>query len=762
MNTMARTIRTALASCLISLSLLACGGGGGGDRAPGVAPGPPAPGGPVTPPPPILPATSIDASELTDSDTVVAAITAISFNSPPTVTFTLVANDLLRVTGLDTMQSSPLSASFAKLVTSRVDNTSRWNSLINTQEDPVCRSAEDVKNENNQCTSFTTQTDPDVIADSARKVQDAVATGKTVTMQASTESGGKLVENLDGSWAYTMVTDPGDPAMLSAPYRICLEFSLTASTNNSCIDFVPQDLVNTAIGERATSLDSGFYDNYKSRQIVATATCNSCHDKLVLHSGGSTDTGYCASCHNPLTIDANSENSVDLKIMAHRIHAGITLPSVAKGEAYKTWGKQNSKHDYSSIHYPQKLNNCTRCHAGQEDVDYAMANGLPDIEAQITPDGHNWVTYGGRAACESCHDNKLDHGGNGFQPCINCHIEGGRALGPQEAHRDLVKENALALAFEIESASQTGPGQSPVVIFKLKRNNSPIDIKNPGIFNGKLMLGIAWDAATDFDNEGISGFNSLNIELDAIANSTALGGNRYQLRTAPGTVPAGKDTIGVMLFGHEFLYETQDGVEVEKISAITSTMSFFPSDASVATARRKVVDIQRCDNCHNRLSMTDAGHAGLHAAPAENPQLCAGCHGPGLGFSSVSADFRVLVHGLHASAMRETPYRKYDTDRLQYPGNLANCKNCHLPGTYTLPLPVDSAPLKDAGVDQYSTATASACAACHDSSGDKSHMVTDGGALFNAARVDADNAIETCDVCHKNGAIDSVDAVHTK
>ncbi len=111
--------------------------------------------------------------------------------------------------------------------------------------------------------------------------------------------------------------------------------------------------------------------------------------------------------------------------------------------------------------------------------------------------------------------------------------------------------------------------------------------------------------------------------------------------------------------------------------------------------------------------------------------------------------------------MRETPYRTYDTDRLQYPGDLANCESCHLPGTYTLSLEVNSVALKDGGIDQYSTATASACAACHDSASDKSHMVTNGGAVFNAARADAENAIETCNVCHKSGASAGVDVVHS-
>ena len=82
MTSMATTLQTALAGCLISLALIGCGGGGGGDRAPGVEPGPTPPGGPVTPPPPILPSDSIDAALLTSSDNVQATVTGISFASP--------------------------------------------------------------------------------------------------------------------------------------------------------------------------------------------------------------------------------------------------------------------------------------------------------------------------------------------------------------------------------------------------------------------------------------------------------------------------------------------------------------------------------------------------------------------------------------------------------------------------------------------------------------------------------------------------------
>ena len=786
---MASTLRTVLAGCLISLALAACSDGGGGDRAPGVEPGPNPPNGPVEPPPPILPSGSIDAGELTDVDQVVATIIGVSIASPqspsfflgangvqqvpdldnttlstslsglpPIVRFVLVANGVQRVTGLD---NTMFSTSLAKLVKDADYETIDWSSPNTRPEDPVCRSDTDINDPNNACTSTAPLgTDPEDIDDTARKVQAVEATGKTVRNHVTTE--GKVddhqpVENSDGSWSYTLLTHLESPVLLEEIHRVCLQFSLAAPTNNSCVDFVPKTLVDPNPTHPASSLEDGFYQNCDSpilnnkacdsRQIVADGSCNSCHDKLAFHGGGRSATEYCVTCHNPVTTDANSDNTVDLKIMAHRIHYGRELLS-EYDKSYKIWGFRNGEHDYTEVSYPQNVIQCTRCHAGQADIDYAQEQGLPAPRAVITPDGHKWATYNAREACVSCHDNKVRHGGS--SACIDCH-------GIQDRHRDKVEENARSLALVIESATQTGPGESPIVTFRVTRDGQPIDIQDSDIFDGKLKIGIAWDAATDFDNEGITFFDSLNIEIDAIAESTSSDGELFTLNTADATsttVRPGQDTVGIMLFGHENFDR--------EISAIESTIAYYPSEASTPTPRRQVVDINKCDSCHHRLAMTDTGHAGFHAAPAENPQLCVGCHGPGMGLSGQSTDFRVLIHGLHASGFRDTPYFGFDTSRVQYPGDLADCLSCHLSGTYTLPLPIDSQPLKDAGNNQYTTSTAAACGACHDDSATASHMVNSGGALINAPLSDAENTIETCESCHRTGASADVDVVHNK
>ena len=738
---MASTLRTGLASGVICLALAACGGGGG-DRAEGVNPGPNPPNGPIQPPPA---SDAVDADQLTSADTVQATVTGVSMGSAPTVRFTLVANGGPRVSGVT---ASAIRAGLARLEAGGEFDTLSWTTDIRRAEDPVCRSQKDVDDSNNKCTTFTVELDPDAIPDSALKVQDPVATGKVARDQGTTESGGTLVANEDGSYSYTLVTDPGDPAGLTAMHRTCLQISLKAPTNNACVDFVPSDLVDPAIGEKATSLDDGFYASYDSRQLVADATCNSCHDQLAFHGGGRTATAYCTNCHNPVTADANSGNELDLAVMVHRIHQSATLPSVSGGKPYKIWGNRNNVDDYSDVSYPQKTRQCTRCHAGQEDVDYAAANGLPAPRAVITPDGHKWATYEGREACESCHDNKLNHGGFGSAPCIQCHNDG---RGPDRdipgRHRDRAEEQGRALRFAFQSITRTAPGETPQVLFSLSRDGVPLDVTT---FDGTLTLGFAVDAASDYVNGGASAASATTFKIDA-NNAVDQGDNVFLVDLGTAAVPdRGIDTLGLFLRGKE-------NVDGGGSAGITQVDAYAPVTASSATARRVVVDIDRCNDCHHRLSFHGS-------ASNDNPQVCVMCHGPNLGGGTAGkegAAFSLMIHGLHASGIRENAYRdKYTTDRVQFPGDLAECTICHQQGTYALPLAANLAPLYSKAA--YTTPTAAACASCHDDAKAQGHMESAGGAAFYVTQQEASDAIETCDVCHGKGRDADVDAVHNK
>ena len=118
-------------------------------------------------------------------------------------------------------------------------------------------------------------------------------------------------------------------------------------------------------------------------------------------------------CHESYSFDAQTGNSIDLKVMIHKIHRGADLPSVKAGGLYGIFGYRNAWNDYSAVKFPQDLRNCTTCHE-ESDAD--------------TPQASNWRLTVNRATCTSCHDNVdfatgANHGGVAAtdDTCMACH-----------------------------------------------------------------------------------------------------------------------------------------------------------------------------------------------------------------------------------------------------------------------------------------------------------------------------------------------------
>jgi OmcA/MtrC family decaheme c-type cytochrome len=148
------------------------------------------------------------------------------------------------------------------------------------------------------------------------------------------------------------------------------------------------------------------------------------------------------------------------------------------------------------------------------------------------------------------------------------------------------------------------------------------------------------------------------------------------------------------------------------------------------TPRRQVVVIDKCNQCHEQLSL----HGGNRV---DEPQLCVMCHNPSLTDISYNnnsnfecagttfpdtrarpkvtddglvtgnilyptescldnqteqaAHLKVLIHGIHAADADEHGFREKgiqvrrdDFSHVRFPGILQDCETCHLPGTYVL------------------------------------------------------------------------------
>jgi len=783
-----------LAAFAVMLALSGCGGGGGGDRADGVVEGPPPPN--TTPPPnPSVPSNSVSVDDIGEDTDVSAAVTGVTIASPPTVTFSLLVDGFRTVSDLTT---DDFRATFAALQPGTEPESLIWQSYVVTSEDPVCRNQADIESSSNACITFTAETDPDGVPDSALKVQDPVAIGKLELNQATYERSGTLDGNDDGTWSYTLNADPGDAATLDNLHRVCFQFDFDTFAGNPCVDFIPSEVAASGDGETGTSLSPMFYDLNPSREVVTTDSCNSCHSDLAIHGGNRRDAQYCATCHNPDTTDANSTNSQDFPVLVHRIHYSASIPSVADGTPYKIWGFRNGEHDYSDVSYPQRAANCTRCHAGEEDVVAAAAKGLPAPRAEITPDGHNWSTKPSGPACASCHENN-GHVNALEGRCTECHSAGGSAGSVADSHRDLIREAGLGYRYDILSVSRTGPGERPVIDFQVvdpENADAPYDILSDDPFiqpdgASRLAVTVSW-STTDYDNTGNAEEDASAVSIDALTEAENLGGNVFQV-ISPVAVPDGSlDPLVAAIGSGAITVEGHPAEEVDETVEripVTAPVSYFSIDEpdGLASPRRDVADFELCASCHEELALHGDNRK-------DNLQMCVTCHNPRNtdrevrevaldpptdGKDEESLDFKTMVHGIHAPAIRENPLEivgfrgfttyRYTEEAVQYPGRLADCTGCHADETYSLPLAdgvlattTDTgSDFEDPADDIVTSPETAACASCHDDSSAIAHMENNGGSFATSqAALDDGDVVEQCSVCHRAGAIADVAEVH--
>lgn len=321
-----------------------------------------------------------------------------------------------------------------------------------------------------------------------KTVKDGVTAvpGGTKTDQGYRESNGTFTDNADGSYTYvfatnisSIVTPVGGKAISydrNLTHRVTVQMGgHSGATAEAVYDFVPD-------GSPVT----------QTRNIIATASCQGCHGEFQFsgHGGDRLGVEGCVTCHNPSTKDPYSDNTVDMKVMIHKIHAGGALPTVhgadglvwddpgtvadesADNGEYAIYGYRESKHEWSKVEFPAVIENCTKCHQGtQANVD-------------------NWKTVPSRAVCGSCHDDvdfAIGHNIAGVTPinpqlddnnCSTCHkpddTVAGLAKSITTAHDWTKKDQRHIPEFDVTlTVSDPGngthfvAGESPVVTVKL-------------------------------------------------------------------------------------------------------------------------------------------------------------------------------------------------------------------------------------------------------------------------------------------------------
>jgi OmcA/MtrC family decaheme c-type cytochrome len=773
---------------LFTLLLAACSGSTG----PGGPAGTAGAAGPAGPPGPTGPVTALNVSTATQ---ITATITSVTIPAAPAAATPVVKLLLLNQVGqpLSGLKAAALGFIVAKLVPSETQLkpvppqtvapapqiSSQWQSYIYTSASPA------------------PATTPPALP----------VVGTTPQPQATTEAGtaGMLVDNGDGTYQYTFAKDISkDPAVTydaTLTHRVGLEIRGLAAANSPVYSFQPSSGATTGIA---------------AREIVDDQTCKNCHMQLAFHGGARTEVQYCVMCHNPSSIDPSSGNSLDFKIMFHKIHMGANLPSVQPppGPAghYDIFGHGNSISDFSAIVFPTgDLRTCYICH-NQADT--------------ATPQTVNWQNVPSIEACGSCHDDVnfqtgVNHsmanlGNLTDADCATCHgptatISHG-SLQVAAVHVMPIRQWGKQFAYNVKSVSVsttvskvTFSVTDPTVAghvwniltdepFTYCTPNAPNNPQNTVTNVGMLF---AW-STTDYTNTGsvaaseAQPFNNVVFCGSNPAGTPVANGDGTFTVTLP-PIPAGLTGSAGLLIDGVLAHDFNDGNGPTEIP-VTNVVAYAPITDTAAVPRRDVVDVAKCDVCHDQLN----GHGGNRV---DSVQACTFCHNPNAtdiaaraaatppataanapdGMTEEPIDLKYMIHALHDGNVRAAagaPYVVYHRGNFTdfrvitpYPGALNNCLACHLDGTYYPQDPTSSTSLgttvnsngnsaSPAG-QLAMTAATSVCSACHVTLPEKEHMMQNGGS-FSAVKSAASQVVsgETCIVCHGAGAIADVAVVH--
>jgi len=577
--------------------------------------------------------------------------------------------------------------------------------------------------------------------------------------QASGESDGTFtIVNNNYHYTFTNKAPKGfDPAATHTigiyASRDLSEFDLGTDYASATFNFVPNGATVTTV-----------------RDVIRTQSCNQCHDQLSFHGGSRRGLDMCVLCHTPQTIDPDTGNTLDMKVMAHKIHMGSQLPSVEGGKPYQIIGRNGAVSDWSTVVMPSDPRRCEVCH--QQNTGAANATAYLN-----NPTG---------VACGACHDDVdfasgKNHPG-GPQPndkqCSFCHIPQGQLdfdASVKGAHVVPVDSTSLTgLVFNIQKVDNGLAGQKPKVTFTLKNNAGatvPLSSMDSLSF---VMAGPTSDYGyTNFGSD-VTTFGYVSESATTAATCDSSGVCTYNFTHA---VPAGSH--GSFAIGME-------GRRTETLLPGTTTqqdvqyggdnkIAYFSVDGSPVQARRQVVQTSNCNQCHFKLSE--------HGGNRNQPEMCLLCHNPSLTDIATrpsatdpaeqtkpaqGINLNLLVHRIHTGQNLIDAGKSYtvvgrngsinDFTQIRYsafsatggPGDTRNCTLCHVNDSQANFLGKNDV-LDPQGYINPVKPTSSACIGCHVTAAESSH------ALANTTPIG-----ESCTVCHSSGSAFDVDKSHAQ
>jgi OmcA/MtrC family decaheme c-type cytochrome len=509
---------------------------------------------------------------------------------------------------------------------------------------------------------------------------------------------------------------------------------------------------------------------------------------------------------------------------------------------------------------------CGACHDGIDFATGKGVTIAEATAGQTTGTGHRGGAQAGDGSCSGCHSpGGID---TAHLPVTPPNPNNGLAVtgGSTSVNSAWIASNlnrlpvgAIKVSHEIKSVSLNASGQ-PVMVFRMLQNGARKDFNPRPAAGTDLSKAEMWDGffgapsvqyVFSVPQDTTTGtlvrtdFNaSASSYLRSIWNGTATG-------TSAGTLtgPDGDGFYTVTLTGIKiaanaamltgglgFSYNisstpplTQMGLSAYPATPATATglnpampnlkgglIVITPTAQKVAkkadgtdfSPRRTIVEDARCNACHQELGTFT--YDGFHGGQRNDATTCSWCHNPNRTSSGWSADSTSFIHAIHAGAKRSVPYNWHSASatenfsKVKFPGILAQCETCHIPGSYdfrnsasadalpgkqfrtvasgTVKEDDSRSPYAPAGSYgsgfSYSTSSgtatdaapttlvtspvATACGSCHDTQQATAHMTSNGASLYASRDSGALGLLEQCLVCHGPGRVADIKAMHNK
>ncbi len=680
---------------LVSAALVGCGGGNGNGTTPA------APVVPVVAANSAIAAASLLAANDSATNpgaafTVVqnAGIPAVTITGAPKVNFAIFSDGKVKAD----LTITNVSFAIAKLVPASNGNPDQWvNYVYRTRAAATAATG-------------TVYTDAVKATLTSPKFPVRLQAFTDPKQSSATLLAAQLVYNADGYYTYTFSTDIKDETQTKGQdgkavkfepnltHRVAIQLSYKNAAGDTVLVNPYFDFTVDANGKSVAVTDPS-----KTRKMTDVASCNGCHDKLIMH-GGRVDTQFCVMCHNPGTTDPNSGNVLVLANMVHKIHAGRLLSSQV-GSGGENFTVRTA--DFSEVGFPQDLRNCSKCHSA--------AN-------PSTPQGDNWKTQPSQAACLSCHVSAIgstwetlhkivsaQFGGAGTpalalpnSECVRCHGPG-TAVASERVHFNQIEANAAKYKMNIESVAlnDTADHKARSVTVKYflsdpTNGNAAYKLVTADCTGtttitcasttkfGNLRFYLAYqNVVGQSDNvTEYSAYNNGGSTANAYAYKGTNDGSNHYTVSIPlpddTAISVAKGTARVVSIGQikepqlEVSWATDPRPEVVPTvllnTAAQHTYKELSLDGKPLLPRRTVVATEKCNVCHGFLGTTSGSNTlanGFHTGARNIVEACVTCHDPNRMSATVMADgstfnesyqLKRMVHGVHGGSKRIYPF----------------------------------------------------------------------------------------------------------